>query len=284
MADRELELLDSLPRMGPLFARALLAAPTSGQPRIPSRAAAVTGLSQDRGRLADYDRVCGFALRDRVPATWLHVLTFPLHVHLLSRSDSSIRLAGLVHVSNRMTQHRPVSAAEVLDLQVRATNLRPHRRGGLLDVAGEVRVGDELVWDGVSTYLATGVKLTGQPEEAGTSDWSPIPPSALWRLPADLGVAYRRVSHDPNPIHTSRVAARAFGFSRPIVHGMWTHARALAALEPRLPERYTIKARFRRPIMLPATVSYGAEPVQDGWRQAVMTREGGKPFMTVESG
>ena len=281
MADRELELLDSLPRMGPLVAKALLAAPKSGGPRIPSRTAAVAGHTQDRGRLADYDRVCGFALRDRVPATWLHVLTFALHVHLLSSSDSSIRLAGIVHVSNRMTQHRPVMADEVLDLQVRATNLRPHRRGGLLDLAGEVRVGDELVWDGVSTYLATGVNLAGQPEESGTSDWSPIPPSALWRLPADLGVAYRQVSHDPNPIHTSRLAARAFGFSRPIVHGMWTHARALAALEPRLPERYTVSVWFLRPIMLPATVSHGAERAQDGWRQAVMTRDGDKPFMTV---
>jgi len=300
MADREVELLSSMPALGPLFAKALLPRVAKGPARVPGHTAVVTGIQPEPDRLADYDRVCGFTLRDHVPPTWLHVLTFPLHVHLLGGADSTIRLAGAVHVANRMRLHRPVGVTEVLDAAVRIENLRPHRRGAQLDVVGEVRVGDELVWDGVSTYLAPGATVEGAPDETvptvstgskvstgSTSDVGPEPvrPIATWRLPADLGIDYRRVSGDPNPIHTSRLAARVFGFARPIAHGMWTHARLLAALEPRLPEAYTVEVSFARPILLPGTVGAWWHQDADGWTAAVTTRDGGKPYLlaTVRS-
>ena len=285
MADREVELLSSMPALGPLFAKALLPRVAKGPARVPGHTAVVTGIQPDPDRLADYDRVCGFALRDHVPPTWLHVLTFPLHVHLLGGADSTIRLAGAVHVANRMRLHRPVGVTEVLDAAVRIENLRPHRRGAQFDVIGEVRVGDELVWDGASTYLASGATVERAPEATvppgPTDDGGPEPvrPIATWRLPADLGIDYRRVSGDPNPIHTSRLAARVFGFARPIAHGMWTHARLLAALEPRLPDAYAVEARFARPILLPATVGAWWHQDADGWTAAVTTRDGTKPYL-----
>ncbi len=219
-----------------------------------------------------------------MPPTWLHVLTFPLHIHLLGGPDSTIRLAGAVHVSNRMRLHRPVAGTEVLDAAVRIENLRPHRRGAQLDVISELRVGEELVWDGVSTYLAPGAKVDGAPDDTATSGstkdgFEPVPPIATWRLPADLGRDYRRVSGDPNPIHTSRLAARAFGFARPIAHGMWTHARLLAALEPRLPETYEIEATFARPILLPSKVGAWWRQDGDSWSAAVTTKDGAKPYL-----
>ena len=281
MADRQVDLLLAVPRLGALFAKAVLPTFDRGPARVPERTAMVIGVRPEPSRLADYDRVCGFTLRDHVPATWLHVLAFPLHLHLLSGPGSTIRLAGVVHVSNRMRLHRPVAGTEVVDLAVRAANLRPHRRGALLDVIGEVRVADELVWDGVSTYLAPGAVVAGDPEPTAGDEFEPRPPTATWRLPADLGRDYRRVSGDPNPIHTSRVAARAFGFARPIVHGMWTHARLLAALEPRLPDTYTAQAGFARPILLPATVGAWWHSDGDSWTAAITTVDGAKPFLVA---
>jgi len=38
----------------------------------------------ERTRLAAYDRVCGFTLRDVLPATYLQVLVFPLQVALMA--------------------------------------------------------------------------------------------------------------------------------------------------------------------------------------------------------
>ncbi|HEX5335933.1 MAG TPA: MaoC/PaaZ C-terminal domain-containing protein, partial [Propionicimonas sp.] len=233
----------------------------------------------DPDRLADYDRVCGFALRDHVPPTWLHVLTFPLHIHLLAGAGSTIRLAGSVHVANRMRLHRPVNGTEVLDAVAHIENLRPHRRGAQLDVVSEIRVGEELVWDGVSTYLAPGAKVDGVVDDSDRAPFAPVHPIATWRLPPDLGRDYRRVSGDPNPIHTSTLAARAFGFARPIVHGMWTHARLLAALEPRLPATYEIDATFARPILLPSKVGAWWRQDGDSWTAAVTTPDGAKPYL-----
>lgn len=279
--DADVELLAGMPRLGPLFARAALPSLHRGPARLPRSTAVVTGVRQDVARLADYDRVCGFRVRDAVPPTWLHVLTFPLHVHLLSGPESTIRLAGVVHVSNRMRLHRPVAAGEVLDVSVRAADLRPHRRGALLDMVGEVRRGDEPVWEGVSTYLAPVARVAGEPEEVARPAVEPHSPIGLWRLPAGLGRDYRRVSGDPNPIHTNVLAARAFGFARPIIHGMWTHARLLAALDARLPAAYAVDVDFLRPVLLPSTVGAWWQAERDGWSAAVTSRDGSRAHLVA---
>ena len=53
----------------------------------------------------------------------------------------------------------------------------------------------------------------------------------------------------------TRWSAKAFGFPRAIAHGMWTKARCLAAL--RLPDAFTAEVRFKKPILLPAKVTFG---------------------------
>lgn len=274
------EVLSEAPGMGAAFARAMV--PTrSGAARLPEPPVRLEGYRQDPARLADYDRVCGFPLRDTVPPTWLHVLTFPLHVHLLGDRRSSVRLVGAVHVSNEMTLHRPVSVREELAIEVAARDLRPHARGALVDLVGEIRVAGETVWTGVSTYLASGMHVPGEAVELPRAPFAPAAPHARWRLPAGLGRDYRRVSGDPNPIHTSRLAARAFGFPRPIIHGMWTHARALAALDGHLPDSYRAEVSFTKPVLLPGTVGFRAEAQGETRTVAVTDRSGAKPHLLM---
>ena len=274
----ELEVLPGLPGTGAAFARSLASLP-GRPPALAAQSVMVAGHRQDRTRLAGYLRVCGFRLRDEVPPTWLHVLAFPLHLHLLTDPATTLRLPGLIHVANSMQSLRPVSGDEPLDIVVRATDLRPHRRGAQFDLHSQVRVDDEPVWQGTSTYLATGVSVPGEPPESGRNEFDPVTPRALWRLPAGLGRQYRAVSGDPNPIHTSRLAARAFGFPRPIAHGMWTHARVLAALENRLPPAYRVAVEFTKPIPLPGTVGFAAVREGEAWQAAVTTRDGARPHL-----
>ncbi|WP_062466356.1 MaoC/PaaZ C-terminal domain-containing protein [Demequina maris] len=280
---RDVETLEALPAMGAAFARALVPSRAT-EARIPGHAVRVDGVSQDLDRFADYARVCGFTLRDAVPATWIHVLTFPLHVALLGDRRSSVRLVGAVHATNTMTMHRSVGVGERLSLEVHADNLRPHARGAMLDLVGRAEVEGETVWEGVSTYLATGMTAPGEAASVEREPWEPVQPIARWRLPADLGRSYRRVSQDPNLIHTSRVAARAFGFARPIIHGMWTHARALAAVEGRLPAAHRADVAFLKPILLPATVGLAVSPNVEGLRLAVTTKDGAKPHVLMDVG
>ncbi|PWK52641.1 acyl dehydratase [Actinoplanes xinjiangensis] len=90
-----------------------------------------------------------------------------------------------------------------------------------------------------------------------------------WRVPARVGTDYAAVSGDRNPIHTSRLGARLFGFPRPIAHGMWTKAHALAALEGRLPDAYTVDVTFRKPLLLPARATFTTVSTPDGWSFAL---------------
>ena len=88
-----------------------------------------------------------------------------------------------------------------------------------------------------------------------TPSFEDPPVTAHWRLPDDLGRRYAAVSGDHNPIHMHGLTAKAFGFPRAIVHGMWTKARCLASL--RLPDAYAVDVRFKKPILLPSKVTFG---------------------------
>lgn len=249
---------------------------------VPSRLVRATGVSQDRGRFVRYAKVCGFPVRETVPATWIHVLTFPLHLDLLSGPDAPFPLAGLVHVTNTMSIARAVRVDESLTLTVRYGTPREHRRGVLIDLIGEAVVDHETVWAGVSSYLvrkATLPDLAPQFVPGGVdlpSDLPDVPAETLWTLPGDLGRRYAAVSGDANPIHLSRVTARPFGFPRAIIHGMWTHARILAALENRLGDSYRMNVRFVKPIFLPGSAHFGADPVGEGYDAVVRDPTGQK--------
>jgi acyl dehydratase len=204
----------------------------------------------DPERLADYAHVCGFALRNELPPTYPHVLAFPLQMALLAQAPFSA--VGVVHIANRIVQHRPLLLGEELALRVSVSALRPHRRGRQFDLLSEVRVGDELVWEDVSTNLKRGDGDGSIPREP---EFELPPVTAHWRLPDDLGRRYAAVSGDHNPIHLHAWSAKAFGFERAIAHGMWTKARCLAAL--RLPDAFAADVRFKKPILLPGTVTFG---------------------------
>jgi hypothetical protein len=233
---------------------------------IPSLTLSLAEITVDRDRLASYDRVCGFSLRDTLPPTYPHMLAFPVHLALMTESSFPFAAIGLVHIANRITQHRPIGADEPLSLRVWATQLEPHPRGRQFAIRTEAVAGDELVWEAVSTNLKRGGGTADgdgdgdAPRSSRGADVDPaaLPTTATWKLPGDLGRRYGSVSGDLNPIHVHPLTARLFGFPSAIAHGMWTKARCLAALEPRLPEAFTVEVAFEKPILLPATVEFAS--------------------------
>ncbi|MEJ7875979.1 MAG: hypothetical protein WKF62_04900, partial [Solirubrobacterales bacterium] len=58
--------------------------------------------------------------------------------------------------------------------------------------------------------------------------------------------------------HMYGLTAKAFGFPRQIAHGMWTKARCVAALEPRLPDAFSVEVAFKRPVLLPSRVEFAS--------------------------
>ncbi|GAA2701642.1 hypothetical protein GCM10010429_05670 [Micromonospora olivasterospora] len=281
-AGREVVELPRLPSAGPLYRRAVLGAlPGAGRRRaaaLPEVELAVAGATVDRAHLADYDRVCGFRITDRLPATYPYVMGFPLMLRLMAAPDFPMPLVGLVHVANRITVRRPVDAGETLDFRAYAENLRPHDRGRQVDVVLVASAGGEEVWRGVSTCLRKERGAGGGRPDRG--ERSPAPAaSALWRATPRVGTDYARVSGDHNPIHTSRLGARLFGFPRPIAHGMWSKARCLAALENRLPDACTVDVAFKLPVRLPSTVAFSAARTGGSWEFALHDARSGRPHL-----
>jgi acyl dehydratase len=175
----------------------------------------------------------------------------------MSDGDFPFGAVGLVHVANKITQHRRIGIGEEVSLRVEASKVQPHPKGKAFDVVTEVRVGRQIAWESTSTFLRRGTGDPGAaPAEAFPIVGEDVAASATWTLPGDLGRRYAAVSGDRNPIHMHALTAKPLGFPAAIAHGMWTKARALAALEPRLPDAFETDVRFRRPILLPAKVEF----------------------------
>jgi hypothetical protein len=264
MATRE---LSSSPSMTALFARAGAAmipgaaklpfVGGGGGRDVPDLTLKLTDASIDPDRLSAYNRVCGFDLRDTVPVTYPHILAFPLQLSLMTDPSFPFGAIGLVHIANRIVQHRPIKTTEKLEIEVRATPLEDHPRGKQFSLISEVRAGDELVWEEESTNLKRGANHEGATapgsELPAAED---LPATATWTLAGDLGRRYGSVSGDLNPIHVHPLTARLFGFKSAIAHGMWTKARCLGALQARLPESFTVEVAFKKPIFLPGKVEF----------------------------
>ncbi|MFD4024799.1 MaoC family dehydratase [Streptomyces sp. NPDC058576] len=218
------------------------------------------------GPLAAYGRICGFTEAGPLPLTYPHVLAFPLTLRLMTGRAFPLPVLGLVHTWIEITPHRAVQPTEPLELTAQAWGLTPHRRGTEVTMATEARVAGELVWESRSGYLsrhrhaAPAVdRATASPAPAPAAPAAEeLPARAEWRLPGDLGRRYGAVSGDRNPIHLHPLAARLFGFPRAIAHGMWTAARCLAEAG-NVADIRSVRAEFKAPVLLPATVTYAAD-------------------------
>jgi acyl dehydratase len=268
--------LSSSPHLLPLYARSaaplipgasLLPFVPGGGKRIPEIELLLPDVRADADRVAAYAKVCGFALREHLPITYPHVLAFPLQMAVMADGRFPFGAVGLVHIENRIVQHRPIEIGERLQVKVAPTELVPHPRGRAFTLVTEVSAGGETVWEGFSTMLRRGGG-GGESEQAAPArepelQDALLEPSAIWRLPGDLGRRYAGVSGDRNPIHIHPISAKLFGFPGAIAHGMWSKARCLAALESRVPDAVEASVRFRKPIVLPTKVQFASSLSQE---------------------
>ena len=252
--------LDTAPALPGRYAAAAAGARARRPDELPATRLGLRLPDAGRDALPSYDRVCGFRLTDAVPPTWPHVLGFPLQMALMTDRSFPFALPGLVHLRNAITWRRPLAAVEPVQVEVHADRIAPHPKGSTVDLVTRLRSGDEEVWTGRSSYLARGRSIGDV--DAATAPGVDVEdgvdvderPRAVWRVPADTGRRYARVSGDINPIHLNPLAAKAFGFPRAIAHGMWLQAEVLAWYGAALPSAGSCVVSFRSPVLLPSRV------------------------------
>lgn len=243
----------------------------------------------DRAHLAAYNRVCGFAQGDSLPGTYPFVLAFAQQMDIITGSTFPFPAMGLVHLQNRIHQHRPIHVSETLTLEVQAANLRPHAKGLQFDMLITVSTGDGgVVWESVSTSLRRQADARGggdnapRAKGAATATEPVTSTGEHWMVNADTGRRYASASGDRNPIHLTAFTAKLFGFSRAVAHGMWLKARCLAALDDQLPDAYCMDVQFKTPVLMPARVVFQAQQQNggDGIRFSLHAANSGKPHLS----
>lgn len=247
---------------------------------VPDRTLKVEGLQIDRSNVAQYSAVTGLRYADQVPLTYPFALTFPVVMSLVTGFDFPFAAMGSVHTENHITQHRPISVTDTVNVTVHAENLREHRRGLLVDVLTDVSVGNDLAWHQVTTFLhQQRTSLSDEPKPPPKKQPKLPPPNGVLSVSARQIRRYASVGGDHNPIHTNPVAAKLFGFPTVIAHGMFTAAAVLRTIEGQLPDAVRYSVRFGKPVVLPAEANLYVSRVADGWDLALRNSKG-EPHLT----
>ncbi|PLC44029.1 hypothetical protein C0Q88_04815 [Ralstonia pickettii] len=235
----------------------------------------------DAEHIAQYAAVCGFSPAHGVPMTYPHLLGFPLQLMLMTESAFPYPVIGLVHLCNTIRQHQRLQAGERVRVEVRPRRLFQHARGQAFAIETAIVKAGAVAWESLSTYLRVGVPSPQGAPLIALPGAHNLSPDGRWDVPADTGRRYAGVSGDWNPIHVSGIGAKLFGFAHPIAHGMWTKARALAALLPAAPlTQGEVVAEFKTPLSLPgAATLWRAHEASPGRAFEVRNAAGDKPYL-----
>ena len=234
--------------------------------------------------IGQYSALCGFKVGQGVPLIYPQLLTFPLVMQFFGSDDCPWPAMGTVHLANAIRQHDGLRAGDVMRVEMSTGRLFAHEKGQAFTLELRILRDGQLVWQGTQTLLVRGVRqASGEPYASTLVGDLPLSRQADFAVPGNIGRRYGRVSGDMNPIHLSALSARPFGFRRAIAHGLWTKARALAALLPAAPVAEASAAvEFKAPLLLPAGASlWTTRSVSRAWFE-VRDARGERPHLRGE--
>lgn len=203
-----------------------------------------------------------------LPLLFVHAMAMPLHMAILTHPKFPLRLLGLVHWANQTEMLQSLAPGAAMDFECTLSGIATSERGQMFDIHTSVRVGGEIVWREISTFLAPA--RTAKPARKasiGNAHGEPVwgEPMAQWAVAANAGRRFAGPSGDWNPIHVSAFTARLFGYPRAIAHGLFSAARCLALLQAGKPQTFPVRLdlRFKRPLVIPGSVALHTT-AQDG--------------------
>lgn len=205
-----------------------------GPKSVPKIRASWRGANADPKRLQEYREACGFAADGKWPLLYPHILTSAIHMSIMAHPAFPMKIMGSVHARNNILQRRAIGESESVDVYCELEESRIVKQGVEFDIHTKLMVGEECPWESLSTYLVRKkLKNPVEPPEwtqLGNVEGGEV--KAKFRVPADMGRRYAKITGDFNPIHISKTLAKLFGFPRDIIHGMWSVAKCITELPP----------------------------------------------------
>lgn len=225
-----------------------------GEKVLPQVEYVVDAYKVDAEHLKNYNEICGYKNNGYVSATYLAVISQSLQMHMMTSEPFPFALLGLVHIRNQVKQYRKVAVNETITLSCKFGELKPHDKGLQFDFLTTAKVGNEVVMEGLTTYLSR-QKTSGQAApKAKEEKQLNFEAESTWDVAENTGRRYAMSSGDFNLIHIHALTAKAFGFKQAIAHGMWSKARALSSQN--LPDAYEADVYFKLPMFLPSQVEF----------------------------
>lgn len=198
------------------------------------------------------------------PLTYIYILAQRAQAALMLQKEFTIAIPGLVHIYNRLQQVNPIDYTAPFDIETQV-DIEYKAEGSLVPTFSVAFLQQgQVVARCNSIYLAK--RKSNKPKSTAAVD-DPVTKPFLTQeiiIPANAGRQYARVAGDRNPIHTSTLLAKLFGFKRPIAHGWYLVSKIVNLCEQHQNNTYkTINVEFKSPVFLPGAIVLQVEEKSD---------------------
>lgn len=199
----------------------------------------------------------GVVGQNSAPSVTVHITAFGLSTAMMAERRFPLPLLGMVHLQHKVWHMSDVPIDQPVRISTWAQSMRPHYAGTTVEIWVQVldATTDKLLWQSMALYLSKSVVIPGaeKPERPVREPFQAPVMTAQWELPRDIGRRYGAISGDWNPIHLSKLTAKALGMPSAIAHGMYAAGKMLAGRETLAP--YTWAIEFASPMRLPSKVA-----------------------------
>lgn len=258
----------------------------AGLDKLPQLEAAWAGAQESPEKIQAYREACGLGNDGMLPLLYPHILTSAMHIHMISDKRFPVSALGAVHARNHIVQRRQIRESERVDLRCALSDARVLKSGLEIDITTQVMSENVCIWESISSYLFLGKKFGEAVPAHSLADFEELKEPTLkaeWHVPADMGRRYAKITGDYNPIHVSKILAKAFGFKRDIIHGMWSLAKCLAHLQDlsyEMPLRLDVS--FKGPVFMDSNCFLKAHEIESGYRLDLHCGSNPKPSIVCK--
>jgi hypothetical protein len=224
------------------------------------------------------------AYRGTLPPHLFPQWGFPLATRVLAGIDYP--LARALNAGCQLEVRQPIPDDEPLEVRARLEAVDDDGRRAVLKI--RVVTGTRSAPDALSALMITLIPLArGKDGERKKKEPARVAADgrelAFFKLRADAGLEFAKLTGDFNPIHWLPVYARASGFKGCILHGFATMAHAFEGLNRNLfsgdvTALRTVDVSFVSPLLLPAQVGLYLGP--EAGHIAVGDGPGGRAYLT----